>query len=226
MKLYLEDHLSNCGEIRGGITLAEARVLAGFILRERLKSCLEIGVAKGASALTMAQAVSEVGGRLDGIDPWQLVQHESAAINLLDKYGLCDRFVLHSQPSHLIAPQLLETGRMFDLVFVDGMHNFEFKCLDCFYSDRLLRIGGLLALHDATYQSTKKAAKLLLTTARFEVIQTPELHLPVVMRGLRLASALLKGRSNATFWPNGGANLLILRKVSSEEVAWDFFQDF
>jgi len=226
MKLILEEHLLHMGDIRGGVTLSEAKVLAGMVVKEQLKSCLEIGVAKGASALTLAQAVSEIGGSLEGIDPWQLEQHDSAALRLLERYGLQSAFVLHPWPTHLVAPKLLEAGRVFDLVFVDGMHNFEFKCLDCFYSDRLLRVGGLLALHDATYQSTKKVARLLLTTGRFTLVNTPELHLPLTMRIARLCSALLKRRSSAWFWPNGSANLLILRKVSKEEVAWNYFQDF
>lgn len=226
MKLFLEEHLKNSGDIAGAVTLAEGKVLTELVLRNRLKSCLEIGVANGASALALAQAVSEIDGSLTGIDPCQLTEHQAAAVKLLERFDLKSRFTLHPQPTHFAGPKLLEAGRRFDLVFVDGMHNFEFKSLDCFYSDRLLRIGGLLALHDATFQSTKKVIKLLMTTGRFEIVETPSLHLPLWRRMRRLIGALVRGRSYSLFWPNGYANMVVLKKVSEDEVSWDFFRNF
>jgi predicted O-methyltransferase YrrM len=226
MKLYLEEHLLSTGDIPGAVTLPEGKVLTELVLRNGLKSCLEIGVANGASALALAQAASEIDGMLTGIDPCQLTEHEAAAVKLLERYGLGSRFVLHPQPTHFAGPTLLEAGRRFDLVFVDGMHNFEFKSLDCFYSDRLLRVGGLLALHDATFQSTKKVIKMLMTTGRFEILETPALYLPLWRRIRRLVGALVRGRSYSLFWPNGYANMVVLKKVSEDEVSWDFFQNF
>ena len=226
MKLYLENELAERGGILGGVLLVEAKVLADLVVSERLSSCLEIGVANGASALALDQAVSEIDGSLEGIDPEQLTAHGSAAIKLLGRFGLASRFVLHPQPTHFAGPKLLEAGRKFDLVFIDGMHNFEFKSLDAFYSDRLLRVGGLLALHDATFQSTKKVIKLLMTTGRFEEVETPSLHLSIWSKLRRLVGAIARGRTYCLFWPNGFANLVVLRKRSEGEVPWDFFKNF
>jgi len=226
MKLHLEKELEARGSIAGAVTIAEAEVLAAFVVSEHLPSCLEIGVANGASALALAQAVSEIGGALEGIDPCQLTEHQSSALKLLEKYRLDSRFTLHPQPTHFVGPKLLEAGKVFDLIFVDGMHNFEFKCLDCFYSDRLLRVNGLLAFHDATFQSTKKVIRMLMTTGRFEIVETPELHLPLFGKLRRLLGASVRRRSYGLYWPNGFANLAVLRKISDKEVSWDFFRNF
>ncbi len=191
-----------------------------------LKSCLEIGVANGVSALALAQAASEIDGSLEGIDPCQLTEHGEAALKLLDRYGLGSKFILHPHPTHFAGPKLLEAGKKFDFVFIDGMHNFEFKSLDCFYSDRLLRLGGLLALHDATFQSTKKVIKMQMTTGRFEMVATPSLHQPIWKRIRRAIGAIVRGRAYPFFWPNGFANMVVLRKVSECEVSWDHFQNF
>jgi len=226
MKLHLENELATREDIPGAVLLVEAKVLAELVVSERLRSCLEIGVANGASALALAQAVSEIDGSLEGIDPCQLNEHGAAAVKLLERFGLASRFLLHPHPTHLIGPKLLEAGRKFDLVFIDGMHNFEFKSLDGFYSDRLLRVGGLLALHDATFQSTKKVIKLLMTTGRFEMVETPSLHLTLGRKMRRLIGAIARGRTYSFFWPNGFANMVVLRKRSEDEVSWDFFRNF
>jgi predicted O-methyltransferase YrrM len=156
---------------------------------------LEIGVAKGGSTVALAQAVKTIGGHLTGIDPCQLEEHGSAAMKLLEKYALLDAFTLIPRPTHLAAPSLIETGTRFDFVFIDGMHSFEYKMLDAFYGDRLLRDGGLLVFHDLVFQSTKKVFRLLETTGRFRPIRTPSLRVTWLRRGRNSVVATLKGRA-------------------------------
>jgi predicted O-methyltransferase YrrM len=210
----------------GAVTLEEARVLADLIIQNRLKSCLEIGVANGGSALAIAQAAESVGGIFEGIDPCQTTEHQDAALKLLNKFGLGGKLKVHTQPTHLAAPKLLEAGRQFDFIFVDGMHCFEFKCLDAFYSDRLLQVGGFLLFHDAYFPSTKKVLRLLQTTGRYQMIPTPTLHVGLRKRLRLIAGALVKMKKFSLSWPNGFSNLYVLRKVSNVEVAWNFYSDF
>lgn len=218
---YLENHSPP-----GAVTPQEARVIYELIIQHELKSCLEIGVANGGSALAIAQAVGFLKGNFDGIDPCQATEHHDAALKLLQKFGFEGILNVHTEPTHLAAPKLLEAGRQYDFVFVDGMHCFEFKCLDAFYSDRLLKEGGFLLFHDAYFPSTKKVLRLLQTTGRYHLVQTPSLHAGLQKRFRLVAGALVKMQKFPLIWPNGFSNLYVLRKISNNEVAWNFFQDF
>ena len=220
-----DEFISNCAPV-GAVTAGEARVLAALVLNNKCKNCLEIGVANGASALALTQAASRISGHVYGVDPCQLNEHQSAALHLLQRHGLADNFTLLPEPAHLAAPKLLASEVKFDLAFIDGMHCFEFKSLDVFYSDRLLRVGGYLVLHDLGFQSTKKVWRLLRTTGRYRSISTHSLHLSWFWRIRRLAGAILRGKDLWYFWPNGFSNLLVLEKLHDKEVAWDHYQHF
>lgn len=89
------------------------------------------------------------------------------------KYELGATFTLHALPMRVAAPKRLEAGAIFDLVFIDGMHCFEYKSLDEFFGDRLLRLGGYLVFHDAVFPSTRKVLRLLKITGRYVLEQTP-----------------------------------------------------
>ncbi len=128
----------------GAVTAAEARVLAGLVASSGARTCLDIGVANGGSALAMAQRLAATGGTLHGIDPMQIVEHNRAAEKLMAKYGWDHVLKLHAMPTHLVGPKLMEEGVVFDLVFIDGMHCFEYKSIVAFFGDRLLRVGGYL----------------------------------------------------------------------------------
>lgn len=47
-------------------------------------------------------------------------------------------------------PDLLRKGygHSFDLVFVDGMHLFDYTLTDLFFADLLTRVGGIILLDD------------------------------------------------------------------------------
>jgi len=53
--------------IRGPISAAESRFLAGLILKTNAKRCLETGVALGVSTLAITQAVSQIGDAIWGL---------------------------------------------------------------------------------------------------------------------------------------------------------------
>ena len=44
-------------------------------------------------------------------------------------------------------------GAQPDLVYIDGNHNFEYVFTDCFFADKLLRPGGVVAFNDAGWPS-------------------------------------------------------------------------
>src|SRR5580658_9865662 len=86
--------------IRGPVSHAEARFLAGLIVETNAKRCFETGVALGVSTLAITQAVAQIGGRHLGVDPCQMSEHNGAALGALAEFGLQDFFSLREGPSH------------------------------------------------------------------------------------------------------------------------------
>lgn len=212
--------------ISGPVSVAEARLLAGLIIETNARRCLETGVALGVSTLAITQAVSQIGGRHVGVDPFQTSQHGGAALGALAEFGLQDFFSLREGPSHSELPKLFNAGESFDLIFIDGAHQFNFKFIDFYYADLLLELGGCLVFHDLLLPSTKKVFEYIQTLRRYEYLATPQLQ-PAVTQKLRyLAGAFAKFKPMRTRWPNGFANLLVLQKISDEPAPWNLFWNF
>lgn len=213
--------------IPGPISVGEAEFLAGLVIETAARRCLEIGVARGISTLALTQAVAQLGGGgLVGVDPHQRSEHGGAALASLAEFGLQEFFSLREGPSHSELPKLLNSGDRFDLVFVDGAHQFNFKFVDFYYADLLLETGGYLVFHDLLLGATKKLYLYIQTLQRYEFIATPQLQ-PTLTRKFRyLAGAFAKFKPLRTYWPNDFGNLLVLRKTSDEPAPWNLFRDF
>jgi predicted O-methyltransferase YrrM len=143
----------------GASTENNLHVLAGLVCNLKPTHTLEIGLAAATSALVIAH-----GHRLneDGtirshtaIDPYQ---HEldDVGIAQIERAGLDRYFSLIRKQSLLALPQLLASGRQFDLIYIDGSHLFEHAFIDVFYSMRLLTTGGVMLLDDSTVPDVKK----------------------------------------------------------------------
>jgi|SRR5665213_1020432 len=153
-------------------------------------------------------------------------EHGGAALGALAEFGLQDFFSLREGPSHSELPKLFNAGESFDLVFVDGAHQFNLKFIDFYYADLLLKIGGCLVFHDLLLPATKKLYKYIQTLQRYKFMATPQLQ-PTVTRKFRyLAGAFVKFKPLRTYWPNGFGNLLVLQKFSDQPAPWNLFRNF
>ena len=129
-------------------------------------------------------------------------------------------------PAHLEVPKLIQNNEQFDLIFIDGMHLFDFKLIDVFLCDLVLRDGGWLLLHDLLIPSVKKTAKFIDRHKDYRRVQTPGLR-PSISRRLRyVAGPLLKQKPMWYWWPNGFSNMLVLQKQSTVNHDWNFFRNF
>ena len=122
-------------------------------------------------------------------------------------------------------PKLMEQSKQLDLIFVDEMHLFDYKLVDVFLADMILRDGGYLCLHDLLIPSVKKMLRYLLRHRDYKIILTPDLLPSIPRRARYVAGAFPKQRPMWYSWPNGFSNLLVLRKQSSTAHRWDFFRN-
>jgi predicted O-methyltransferase YrrM len=146
-------------EVPGWLTAAEGLALARLAQDAEV---LEIGSYHGRSTVCMAQ----VARRLDSID-WHQGDAGSgpggtlpALKGTLWRFALRQTVQLHVARTAEVAPGL--PARSFDLAFVDGAHDEESVRIDVRACQRLVRPGGVIALHDYGYASVRRVADELI----------------------------------------------------------------
>ena len=56
---------------------------------------------------------------------------------------------------------------VFDFVFIDGWHTFDYTLIDFFYADKLIREGGIIIIDDALHRGVAKFVKYMDTNYKF-----------------------------------------------------------
>ena len=131
-----------------------------FIREESVHDVLEIGTLFGLTTLTFADVVGRRGGHVDTIDlsrevhPWpdgREIRHiHDAAVRHVTQAGLAEVVTFHAGDSKAVLPSLLAAGHRYDFALIDGDHKFPAVLLDFLSVDRMVRIGGYVALDDVS----------------------------------------------------------------------------
>lgn len=147
------------GEVPGWLSEREGLELAKLAAGKRV---LEIGSYHGRSTMCMAQVAES----LDSID-WHKGDSGSGPGGTLDafkdtiqRYDLREKITLHVECTQEAAPNL--DPESFDLVFIDAAHDEENVRIDINAALRLVKPGGVIALHDWSYRSVQGPAKEIL----------------------------------------------------------------
>jgi len=152
------------------------------------RTTLEVGIGYGISGLFICDALAHTpDARHILIDHMQHSQwwHGIGLRNIRDA-GFGDMIDFRELPSHLALPQLEMEGVSLDFAFVDGWHTFDHTLIDFFHIDRILRVGGIIAIDDAQWPSVRKACRYIVTNRRYEVVRClgpgKRLRFPAVRR--------------------------------------------
>ena len=141
-------------------TLNNLRVLRALMLERKPARTLEVGLAYGGSALTIAATHHELqhGPRHQHtvIDPFQASGWDNAALAALDRAGLSGYIDFRSQLSSIALGALATEGASFGLVYVDGSHWFEDVMIDAYFGFRMLDPGGVILFDDCTVDHVAK----------------------------------------------------------------------
>jgi predicted O-methyltransferase YrrM len=143
----------------------EGKSIQKIIKKYKFKKCLEIGMGFGISSSYILLSNKDVS--LTSIDPFQKdkTQWNSMGLKLLKELEVNERHHYISEKSYISMPILLKTfnEEYFDFIFIDGWHTFDYTLIDFFYSDKLLRIGGIIIIDDALHKGVKKFIKYVET---------------------------------------------------------------
>jgi predicted O-methyltransferase YrrM len=214
-------------QVTGTISLLEARYIRDLIVENDFRTCLETGVAYGASTVAICAGLAAIearGGGVKhyGVDPCQVQTYRGAAIVALRECGLDHIFELCEGPGHLMLPKLIERGVTVDFVFIDGMHTFDYTLIDLFFSDKLLRPGGIICVHDMNLPSKKKALRYLMRYRRYRRLQGLKKSFSK-RAGAALKEALKLEPAKSLNYLTTVEPMMTLKKVSSYEPPWDFY---
>lgn len=152
--------------VSGVSTLNNLWFLREALLWHKYTSVLEIGLAYGASALTILSTLCELHADTalihhTAIDPYQSRFWGNSALCSIRAAGLDNCFTFHEDFSAFVLPSLLKKNNKYSLIYVDGSHAFENVFLDLFFSARLLEIGGMLVFDDCSHPQVAKAVRYL-----------------------------------------------------------------
>ncbi|MDX5404142.1 MAG: class I SAM-dependent methyltransferase [Bacteroidota bacterium] len=137
----------------------EGEELRKVIRENDFKDCLEIGLAFGQSACYMLDAGPKVS--LTSLDPFQTDHYQDQALKNIEANGFGDRHSHIPMFSDRGLPYLLDQGRSFEFIFIDGDHKFDGAFVDFHFAAQLLRKGGILVFHDMWMRSLVLVAEFI-----------------------------------------------------------------
>ncbi|MEX2672130.1 MAG: class I SAM-dependent methyltransferase [Phycisphaeraceae bacterium] len=177
--------------VTANISQPNVQALQRVIADRQPRTVVEIGMAHGVSTVTILQSLAEVpGGRLISIDPYiGWPTGREIALHQVQRAGLSDRHEHLHMFSHLGLPRLIEQGVQPDLIYIDGSHAFADVFVDFFFSDQLLKPGGVVAFNDAAWPDVFRVIRQVRKRADYREL---DVGLPRVYRSRNPLYTLVK----------------------------------
>lgn len=205
-----------------------AQRLVDIVERHDRRSTLEVGMAYGLSTLAICGAHERRGeGSHVAIDPFQRSQWKGIGLLNIERAGLLDRLSFDEEPSYKALPARLRDGLALDFAFIDGSHLFDNAFIDVFYVDKMLGVGGLMAIDDLWMPAVRRVVSFVLRNLDYELVPmaggSPLRH-RVARIGRRYLQAPVSREPLALRWTGG--NMGLLRKRSAAKRNWDAHHAF
>jgi predicted O-methyltransferase YrrM len=152
--------------LHSNVTLSDAQRLYDVVRARRPEVTLELGMAQGISALSIAQALEDNGrGTHHVVDPFENTNYEGVGLTSVERAGLGHRVVFHEAFPEEVVPSLPRTS----FAFIDSSHVFDLTLMDFILVDKRLDIGGLIGFHDLWLPAVLKAVRYIVTNRDYRV---------------------------------------------------------
>ena len=158
-RVYIDNKLVKTSS---GINNNEGNTISNIIQQNNFKNCLEIGMAFGLSSFYILMNKNT---SLVSVDPYQTSQWNNSGVKLLTQFNFIKRHKLYKETNYVALPKILSKykANYFDFIFIDGFHTFDYTLFDFFYSNLLLKIGGIIIIDDALHYGVNKCIKYIET---------------------------------------------------------------
>ena len=130
-----------------------------FVSTNEFTRTLEVGLGIGGSAVHILKATQK---KHVAMDPVQLVSYNNLGLENVKRCGFGESLEFYNESSEFVLPQLMEDGRKFDFIYIDGDHKFDYALIDFTFSDPILEVNGFILLDDAWMPSIKRLDKYLM----------------------------------------------------------------
>jgi predicted O-methyltransferase YrrM len=154
------------------ISIEQGASMSRLVTERGLARSLEIGFAYGFSTIWLLDAVSRLeGGRHEAIDPLETRSWAGVGLRQVAAAGFGHLFTWTELESCHRLSQLAHARMVYDFVFVDGNHRFDDVLVDFYLSDKILRVGGLMALDDTWMPSVRSAVDFIVRNRQYAVVE-------------------------------------------------------
>ena len=175
------------------VKFSEGEYLHALVRENGFRKTLETGFGLGLSAASIMTASR---ARHVAIDPFQS-NYDDCGLKNLERLGLTPNLEFHADYSHCVLPRLLEAGRTFEFIFIDGDHKFDGQFVDFHYASMLIEERGFIVLHDTWMRSTSY-----------------------------LVDYVRRNRRDFEYVPQALRNIAVFRKSGADRRDWMHFEGF
>ena len=191
-------------------------MLRRMMMELKPQRTLEIGLSFGGSGLVFTSSHRDLGhtpmAQHVALDPFQSEVWDCCGLESIGRAGLEAYLEFKPVFSSIGLPAMLNAGRKFDLIYVDGSHIFEDVFIDAFYAVRLLEEGGIVTFDDSAKPHVAKVIRFLRRSLSHALV---EVDLGSFRsdggRPLKYLVAKMLGRTQMTAF----------RRMGNPERAWD-----
>ncbi len=173
------------------INAAQGEALRNWVVKERARHTIEIGLAWGIGALHICEGLL-MNGDEDAhhiaLDPFQATSFKNCGLQLLEEAGVANLVEHLAEESQIVLPRFVSEGRQFDFGFVDGSHLFDRVFLDLIYLGRLVRPEGIIFADDYQAPAVAKTVSFCLSNLGWKLEEASprdEHHQWVALRTVR-----------------------------------------
>lgn len=147
--------------------IPQCEFLQKIIRDNKCKSAVEVGMAYGISSLAIIEAISENGGKLTSMDPYETGNYGGNGLDLVKQAGYEIEF--YEDFSHTVLSKLAAGGRRLDFAYIDSTKMIDWLMTDFFIIDRMMDINGVIVFDDITYPSIRKLVRYLAQLPHYKV---------------------------------------------------------
>jgi predicted O-methyltransferase YrrM len=217
------------------VSREEALLLNAAVRYLKPVTSIEIGLAKGVSALAILGAIKANGfGCHTVCDPFQL-DYGNAGIEMVRRAGLDPWWNFQRKYVEEVVPSI----DALQFAFVDASHLFDLTLVEFVLIDKKLDEGGVIGFHDMWMPALQKLLRFILENREYEIWKPPAFDSAVRESSLSVKNRVFKLIGQVPYvekilapealvpWQGLNVpNLVLLRKIKHDNRDWQFFAKF
>ncbi len=197
--------------LRAHVDRTSLYALQRLVKQAKPKRILEVGFAYGMSSLAIAGIVSQYKRvHYDILDPYQDIMWHKIGIANMRRAGYAGVYEWHKVSSEIGLPKLMTLHRAYDFAFIDGNHTFDHALIDFFYANKMLTVGGIIVLDDATMPALKQLSAHISTYPCYQPVTIE----PTVLLGDQVITL------------DNPQRFAAFRKIDLDTRQWDWHVEF